>query len=243
MNAKTLLLITLAFFLWNCGGEAPTDEEKGEAPSAEVAENLQEAMPEGVEAVFNNDYVQVMKVRLEPGQQQPMHQGAPRVIYSLGEYTIQWTENGADKGAKSWEKGAVHWHEAGPHAAKNTGDQTAEYLVVARSETELPDCDEADLAEDVNQAAPDRAQILFENEHVRVTEVQLPTGASIPEHAGINRAIYALSDYQIDYTSDQEGAGAKTFRRGDAHWHEACKHALTNSGDTEAHFLVFAFKQ
>ncbi len=243
MNANISLLLVVAFFLFSCGGATSPQEASREAAAEDVAEDLHQAMPGAVETVFENDYVRAMEVRLEPGEEQPVHEGAPRVIYSLSDYTINWTENGIDEGAKSWEAGDAHWHDAGPHAAENTGATTAEYLVVARTKATLPECDLANLAEDVNQAAPDYSEILLENEHVRVTAVQLPAGASIPEHAGINRVIYALSDYQIDYTSNREGSGAKALRQGEAHWHEACRHSLTNTGETEARFLVIAFKK
>lgn len=243
MNAKSFFFIMVAFALVDCGADTSSRQASGEPAASETAESIQQAMPDAAETIFENDYIRAMTVRLEPGEQQPVHEGAPRIIYSLSDYSIQWTENGVDEGIKSWQTGDVHWHDAGAHAAKNTGANPAEYLVVARTEADLPACDLTALTEDVNQAAPDYAEIRLENDHVRVTEVRLPAGASIPEHAGINRAIYALTDYSLDYTSDKEGANSKTLRQGQLHWHEACRHALTNTGATEARFLVIAWKK
>jgi hypothetical protein len=61
-------------------------------------------------------------------------------------------------------------------------------------------------------------------------------------HAGINRIIYSLSDYDIKYDSGKDGSRNETFNQGDVHWHDACRHALENTGQTEAKFLVVGFK-
>ncbi|MCB0629982.1 MAG: hypothetical protein R2824_24940 [Saprospiraceae bacterium] len=219
-----------------CGnGSQPetTDQLAAEAPAKTVAPT----------EIFANNYVSVVKVSLAPGEETAVHEGNDRVIYSLGDYTIDWQEKGRDQGTKSWKKGAVHFHEAGPHSAKNNGTTQAEWLAFVRTSAELPDCSDYSLENDVNAVAADFATQLFDNEAFRLTEVVLPPGARIPMHSGINRLIYSLSDYQIQYESDKEGKGEKTFRTGDVHWHEGCEHALENIGQGEAHFLVVAYKK
>jgi hypothetical protein len=37
--------------------------------------------------------------------------------------------------------------------------------------------------------------------------------------------------------------GEKQFKAGDIHWHEACQHALTNTGNSDAKFLVVSLKK
>ncbi len=225
------------FLVSACGDGKPT-----ESKDQTTAETSTQKEVDATE-IFANDYVRVVKVSLAPGENLASHEGNARVIYSLSDYSIEWEEKGENLGTKSWKKGDVHFHEAGQHSAKNNGESNAEWLAFVRKSEELPDCSDYSLENDVNAIAPDFANLLFDNDQFRVTEVVLPQGEAIPMHSGVNRLIYSLSDYQIKYESDKEGKAEKTFSRGEVHWHEACEHALENSGQSEARFLVIAYKK
>jgi len=235
-----LLLLTIITLIWN-GCQAPSAEESQESET--TAEEMTVSISEVSEVILENDYVRVMRVTLEPGQSVTPHEGLPRTILSLNDYTIDWMEGGEEKGQKSWNSGDAHWHEGGMHAASNVGESTARFAVVARKATPMPACEDDALEQDIHVVAPDKAEIIFENEHVRVTQVTVPAGELIPEHSGTNRVIYSLSSYDMDYRAEGEEETSNTFQMGDAHWHETCRHSLTNPGDTEAQFVVFALKQ
>ena len=229
----SILLLTLV--LAACGSENKKESQEAAAPGTDrIVEP---------EVVFENQYAKVVKVSLAPGEALAPHKGEQRIIYSLSDYSIEWEEAGKDEGVKTWKKGDVHFHEASRHAAKNNGDATAEWLAFVKKDAELPECGENTLENDVNSVAPDFADQRFENDVFKITEVTLPQGENIPTHAGVNRMIYSLNDYQIMYESDKEEKTEKTFKSGDNHWHEACQHALENTGETEAKLLVVAFKK
>ncbi len=230
----SLGLIVLALSLNACGNQ----EKKNQAGAGEE-ETVKEVMPE---VILENDYVKVVKVSLDPGEALASHQGEVRVIYSLTDYSIDWEEQGKQEGNKSWSRGDVHFHEAGQHSAINNGTTTAEWLAFTRKDVALPECGENTIENDVNSVASEFTNLLWDNDNYRITEVGLPIGESIPTHAGINRIIYSLTDYQIMYESNKEGNSEKKFQAGDVHWHEACQHALQNNGATEANFLVVSYK-
>ena len=231
---NSVLLLLALTFLNGCR----TDQKKDPQPGAEteVAPSVDPV------TIFENDYVHVVTVSLDPGAELTSHEGGRRLIYSLSDYTIDWEEGDADLGTKQWKRGEVHAHAPGKHGAKNTGDSTAEWIAFERKTSDLPDCGDLSLDKDVSSVSGDAAEILFEDENFRMTEITLNPGDSLPMHEGINRVIYALSDYQIRYWSDDSEAAEKTFTKGDAHWHEACQHAMKNSGESVARFLVVAFK-
>ncbi len=238
-NASSLLLILgLAgfFILPSCGGSGTQKEaEAQETPAAGKTVSPID--------LFENDYAKVVKVSLAPGEALKEHKAGARLIYSLSDYTIDWVEQGQDQGAKTWEEGAVHVHEAGSHSAVNSGDSPAEWLAFIRKTEALPECGDHTLEDDVNAFSNDFAKMRFDNDDFRVTEVSLAPSENIPMHSGVNRVIYSLSDYTIRYRSDQKDATEKTFRAGEAHWHDACEHAVENIGETEARFLVVAYKK
>ena len=207
-----------------------------------VVEDITAAYPANATIKFDNEYVKVVHFILKPGAQLPLHKGGPRVIYSLSDYKIKWTEGGQVT-EKEWTKGQAHWHDAIAHAAENIGDTDASYLVVTRKEMGLPETGDMDIAQDASQQDAEHASIIFENEHVRLIDVNIASGESQPMHHGINRLIYSLNDYQIKYTSDKLGTKESKMTAGDVHWHTADKHAVENVGESAAHYLIFEFKK
>ncbi len=194
-------------------------------------------------SILDNDYAEVVKVVLQPGDAQEAHEGKDRLIYSLNDYSIEWMEKGEDLGVKEWKEGMIHYHVAGMHAAKNNGDTNAEWLVFVRKDSALPECGDNTLENDVTSVAEERTEVLFENELFKATKVVLPAGEKLPMHSGINRVIYSLSDYMVEYESDKEGEIEKSFSAGDVHWHEACMHSMENIGENDAELLVVAYKK
>ena len=191
---------------------------------------------------FENDYVKMVEFILKPGAIIPLHKGQPRAIYALSDYKIKWTE-GDQVSEKEWKKGDVHWHDAIEHAVENIGDTDASYIVVTRKEMALPEAGNYAIAEDASQLDSEHANSIFENEHICMIEVKLAAGESQPMHHGVNRLIYSLTSYQIEYTSDQMDTKSMKIEAGDIHWHTADKHAVENNGETLAHYLIFEFKQ
>ena len=241
MKNKKHLLTVLTLIVFSSVFVSCKKQEKKEIEKDTPKEELVEKNVSPV-VLLKNDYAIVSKISLAPGESQPTHEGENRVIYALTDYSIDWEEQGKKLGTKTWKKGDVHFHESGTHAAKNLGTSVAEWLVFSRKDTELPECADNTIENDVTSVSPGTTQTLFENDEFKLTRVVLPKGESIPMHSGINRVIYSLSDYDLKYDSDTEGMVDKSFKSGDVHWHEACKHALENNGDTEAIFLVVSYK-
>lgn len=104
--------------------------ERLDGPLPVDAPDHTEGLPAGARRLFSGNDVEVLEVELAPGQAQQAHQGAWRVIYSLSDYSLEWRENG-ELSRPSWRSGDVHWHGPGEHAASNSGDTMARWLVVA----------------------------------------------------------------------------------------------------------------
>lgn len=191
------------------------------------------------ERVFENAYVVVDRITLAPGEALARHAGEDRVVYSLSDYTIRWTEAGEPE-TRSWRMGDVHRHEALDHAVENTGSTVAEYLVVARTGEPLP---ATAVEADASQIEGGYAALLGSFEGTRVLRVGLPAGARQPMHDGGARLVYTLNDQQLVYFTGDDAEGQKTAHAaGTFHWHEAGRHAVENAGTTTARYVLFAFE-
>jgi hypothetical protein len=236
-------LVATVFSLVLCLGSLGCGER-----SEQVEDNYQaiddviDAHPEHATVAFANDYVEAVVFALEPGDALPLHEGGPRAIYSLSDYTIEWTEGG-QVSEKSWSEGDIHWHDAVDHSVKNTGDSDARYLVVTRKAEVLPSTEGYDGSQDAAGADPTHATVIMENDQVRVVEVNLPPGAKQPTHQGAGRLVYSLTAYDVLYSTDEGATKTSSHEVGDAHWHLPEAHAVENVGETPARYLIFTFKR
>jgi quercetin dioxygenase-like cupin family protein len=220
-----------------CAGDSTPDAAKaGDSAAAAAAPATAEPMT----SVFSNEYATASVVTLAPGQVLPAHNGGPRAIYSLSDYTIRFTQGGQTT-EPSWKTGQAHFHEAGEHAIENIGTTEAKFLVVARTAQALAPA--PTHSDSPAGSAAGATQKLLDNADVLVTEVRLPAGDTLPRHHGMARVVYSLSDYTISYTSNTAEPVVKSFTVGQAHWHDADEHLIVNTGTTEAHFVIVQLRR
>lgn len=194
--------------------------------------------PGAKEPIFSNSYVEAYRVTLDPGEGLGPHTAGERIVYSLSDYTIRWTEAGTTT-TKSWREGEVHEHQALDHAIENVGNTIADFLVVERTDATLPaQPDGGDAA-----AVPGGyAALIAELDSARVLRVALPAGAEQPLHAGSHRLVYSLNEYAIDFATAGGETSGTEMEGGDIHWHDAGPHAVRNTGEETARFVIFAFR-
>ena len=215
-----------------CGGESRDAGEPADDAAASVA------LAAVRQDALQNEWVEAFTLTLDPGQSIAPHDGTSRVVYALGDYTVRYTAGDSVHEA-SWRAGEAHAHAAGTHAIANIGTTPARMLIVARTDAPLPGGEAAATG----GAASGGAAPLLDDEAFRVDEVTLAPGASLPAHDGLARVIYALGDYTLRYEAEGAEPVERAQRAGEAHWHDADRHAMTNVGTTEARFLVVQFRR
>jgi quercetin dioxygenase-like cupin family protein len=109
------------------------ERKQAALPDVEIDPEAVPSSPENSSTLLENESVTVAEVELEPGETTGRHTGGHRVVYSLSDYTIQWTEGDAAPTEVSWSEGDAHWHVPAAHEVENVGDGPARYLVVTLS--------------------------------------------------------------------------------------------------------------
>ncbi|PEN14443.1 hypothetical protein CRI94_05300 [Longibacter salinarum] len=222
------------------------DAETGDEPTendVEAAENLSALDSEFVQIPFENAFARVYRIDLPPGDSILAHDAGPRVVYSMGTYSLAFETNG-EASERSFEGGAVHAHDAGVHSVSNMSDSLASYVVFERiGEVDSVDSGDASTLDEVD--IPDRSvhEVLLTNDAFTVHRISLVPGDELPEHFGYDRVVFALSDYTVTLTNPEDGSSMeRSYEAGDVHDHEAGLHRVENTGSTPADYLVVAFK-
>jgi len=193
---------------------------------------------DSVNVAFQNEYIRVKEFNLKPNEALPTHGGKTRLVYSLNDYMLEWTEDDKVAGKRNWQRGDAHVHKSDTHEVKNIGTDIASYVVFERLATALPTKTAAPKVHRLQKGSDKR----LEDANFKLVEIELQPGESQEIHTGSWRAIYALSDYTIEWKENGKTM-QKTWKAGDVHWHGPDKHAAKNVGDTTAHWLVVVVKK
>ena len=95
------------------------------------------------------------------------------------------------------------------------------------------------MAEDAVKVAPHVYKVLFENEHVRLLDVQLGQGGSTEMHSHPNTLIYTLDGGKVTFTAPSGEVEEVDVPAGFSMWMDATDHATNNVGGTAIHALLF----
>lgn len=229
------VIFLFALATTSCSQESYTPETADKA--GPLTPDIASEQADNIKVVFQNEYVRVLRIDLEPNDELAPHDGHRRVIYSLNDYEMDWTTGNATSGHRSWKRGDTHDHDTEVHALKNPGETTASFLVFERLDSSPPS---APVHEDGTEL-PIGARSLLSNEDFHLLEVELQPGEQQALHHGGWRVIFALNDFTIEW-HENDRIKQKSWSEGDIHWHKPAQHAVVNTGDTQARWLVVGLK-
>ena len=72
---------------------------------------------------------------------------------------------------------------------------------------------------------PEGHLVATENEHIRVLEIRLPTGAELPMHSHPPRVIVAINSYRLKSTDETGRVSIVERRSGETVWSDREEHA------------------
>ena len=100
-----------------------------------------------------------------------------------------------------------------------------------------------DSPPDLVAAEPEQAQVLLENERVRVLDVRIGVGQKQALHSHPDHLVYPLSAYQVKHIAADGSTTIGKRLPGEVVWIPAESHAGENIGDTEIHVLIVELKE
>ena len=197
---------------------------------------------------LENEYVRVFKVEVPPHADTLMHWHRHNYVFvTLGASEVSNEVEGKPPVTLNLQDGETRFLPGNfAHTATNLSDQpfrnvTIELLQDDKARESPP----PDWNEDRGMRVLDGGtqDILFVKDGVRVSEIDLQPGATLPKHhhAGPHLLV-AVSDLEV--RSDVEGMGPMPghFKSGDVKWLPGgYSHTLTNVGKSNAKFITLEF--
>ncbi|MDA4125455.1 MAG: hypothetical protein OK438_08455 [Thaumarchaeota archaeon] len=94
------------------------------------------------------------------------------------------------------------------------------------------------MPKDIAKAAADSAKVLFENDKVRVIELNWKKGLKIDTHAHPNYFGYGITSLKYKSKSPDGKVKNRTLKKGEVAWYEAESHAVESTGATGRALIV-----
>jgi quercetin dioxygenase-like cupin family protein len=200
-------------------------------------------------AALENAYVRVFKVEVAPHQATLMHRHRHDYVFvSLGASEVENDVEGKPPVTLKLQDGETHFTAGNfAHIAKNLADTpfrnlTIEFLQDEKAHQSPPPKWDEERGLQVLQGGT--KDIMFVQDGVRVSELDLQPGGVIPKHhhAGPHLVV-AVTD--LGLRSDVEGKPAtlRVLKAGDIAWIEGgYTHTVTNVGQQPAKFVALEFQ-
>jgi beta-alanine degradation protein BauB len=236
--AVALVVVALIWFLY-AHRNKPTPVEVTAEPGHHLA--------------LENEYVRVFKVELGPNASALLHQHRHDYIYvSLGISQVENDVAGKSSVKLTLQDGETHFVPGGfAHIAKNLSDRPFRDILIelmqdekARQSPPPKWGENGDEERGLQVLNGGTNHILFVNDGVRVSQLDLQPGGILPKHhhAGPH-LIVAITD--LDLRSDIEGNAPAQIqlKAGDVTWEKGgATHSLTNIGKQNAKLITVEFQ-
>ncbi|MBI4513896.1 MAG: cupin domain-containing protein [Gemmatimonadetes bacterium] len=86
--------------------------------------------PGNYKALFENERVRVLEMRLKPGEQDKQHSHPSEVVYFVKAAKVEITLPDGEVVKAELKAGEVLWHEAWTHTVRNTGTEELHAIIV-----------------------------------------------------------------------------------------------------------------
>jgi len=196
---------------------------------------------------LENEYIRVFKVEAAPQSATLMHRHRHDYVYvALGDAHLSNEVEGKPPVEVKLADGDTRFTPGNfAHIARNLSDQPFRNVTIELMQDEKLRQTPSHWAEDILEKTfpGGRSKILFVKDGVRVSEINLEPGATVPSHHHDGpHLLVAVTD--LDIRSDVDGMGPMPgkFKAGDIKWLPGgYTHTLTNVAKSPATFVTVEF--
>ncbi|HET6552632.1 MAG TPA: cupin domain-containing protein [Dyella sp.] len=99
------------------------------------------------------------------------------------------------------------------------------------------------LAQDMAKVAPKNTKVLIDNDQVRVMEVWLKPGESLPMHSHPANVVVFVTGGKVKSTTSEGKVTEAEVKAGEARWSDAVTHSNENVGTASTKAVVVELKK
>lgn len=188
---------------------------------------------------LDNDNVRVLNVTVPAKAKAAVHSHPDHVVYAITAGKVKFTYPDGKSKDVELKAGEAHFHKGETHQWENMGGESK--VVIFELKKPAGSAAKAPAGDDQMKAAADSSKVLLDNDRVRLIEASLKPGGKQAMHTHPAYVTYSLGDAKAKVTVGDK-TEERTFKAGEAKWHEPTTHAVENVGTTETRTLVLEFK-
>jgi beta-alanine degradation protein BauB len=200
-----------------------------------AAQDPMRVAPNAYHLELENRWVRVLRRKLGPHENVPLHEQAESVAVFLSAAHERLSSLGKPSKGFTEKAGGVAHFDSVKRTEENLADQPLEVVVIElKPSTPDPHSEPWPLPLDPMKLDPAHHSVLFENSRVRVLRTVLEPHLKGPMHEHPHYVVVYLTDLHTTMTMADGRAIDNPRRPGDVGWRDALKHVTENIGDREA---------
>jgi quercetin dioxygenase-like cupin family protein len=128
----TKLLVCVVFEILAIFSAVQANNQESPAQDHQPAEHQHDShhVGPGFKLEFENDLVQVVRIKIAPHEKLPMHDLTPRVVILLTDQNLRITFPNGETREEHHKAGEAGWVSAERHAGENLSDKPIEFVAV-----------------------------------------------------------------------------------------------------------------
>lgn len=182
---------------------------------------------------FENQWVRVLRLKLGPRDNAPLHEQAESVVVFLTPAHERFAAPGKPAQEITRKSGEVAHFGAFNGTEENLSPAPLESVIIELKSAE-PDSAQWPPGLDPMKLDPAHHSVLFENQRVRVLRTVLEPHLKGPLHEHPHYVVVYLTDLHTTMTMADGRAVDNPRRPGDVAWRDPLKHITENIGEREA---------
>ena len=200
-----------------------------------AAQDPMRIAPNAYQLELENRWVRVLRLKLGPHENVPLHEEAESVVVFLSAAHERFSSPGKPTEEFAEKPGGVAHFDSVRRTEENLADQPLEAVVIELTPSIAdPHSEPWPLPLDPMKLDSAHHSVLFENTRVRVLRTVLEPHLKGPLHEHPHYVVVYLTDLHTTMTMADGGAIDNPRRPGDIAWRDPLKHITENIGDREA---------
>ena len=199
--------------------------------TAAVAQDPVKVSPQAYKVEIENAWVRVIRARVGPHEQIPMHQHPASVIVYLTDSRRKVTDASGKSQEVIRKAGDVSYTDPVTHAEENLADRPLEAVII-ELKSGAPKSPPVSL--DPVKLDPDHHLVILENDRVRVLRTILEPHVKSPMHEHPHYVVVYLTELHTTMKLADGRIVDNPRKPGEIAWRDAMKHETEQMGDQTA---------